>query len=44
MSTYQLFMARLIRLAVAGDVVVIARETEAVGMASDKSRDGKVLV
>ena len=44
MGTYQLFMARLVGLAIAGDVVVVARKTEAVGVAADKSCDRKVLV
>ena len=43
-GTNQLFMARLIRLAVACDVVVVARESETVGMATDKSRNRKRLV
>ena len=36
-GTDELFVARLIRRSVAGDVVVIARESEAVLMTADKS-------
>ena len=36
MGTYQMFMSCLVSLAVAGDVVVVARKSEAVGMGSSR--------
>ena len=44
MGTNQLLMARLERLSVAGNVVVVAREAEAVSMTAYQRRDRKRLV
>ena len=44
MGTNLLFMSRLIRLAVAGDVVVVARETEPFRVTADEGCHGKVLI
>jgi len=44
MGTNQLFMARLVSLAVAGDVVVVARESESFRVTADEGCHGKVLV
>ena len=43
-GTNQLFMSRLIGLAVAGDVVVVARESEPFRVTADEGCHGKVLV
>ena len=43
-GTNQLFMSRLVRLAVAGDVVVVARESEPFRVTADEGCHGKVLV
>ena len=40
----ELFMARLVGLAVAGDVVVVARESEAIRVTADERRHGKATV
>ena len=44
MGPYQLFVARLVGVSVAGDVVVIAGETEPVGMAAYQCRHRKRTV
>ena len=44
MGTYQLFIACLVSPAVAGDVVVVARESEPFRVTADKGCHGKVLV
>ena len=44
MGTDELFVACLVDVAAAGDVVVVARETEAVGMATDELLYGEGLV
>ena len=43
-GTNQLFMSRLVRLAVTGDVVVVARESEPFRVTADEGCHGKVLV
>ena len=43
-GTNELFVARLIGSAVAGDVVVVARESEAIRVTADEGCHGKVLV
>jgi len=43
-GTHQLFMARLVGLSVAGDVVVVARESEPFRVTADKVCHGKALV
>ena len=40
----QLFVARLVGLAVAGDVVVVARESEAIRVTADEGCHGKATV
>ena len=40
----QLFVARLVGLAVAGDVVVVARESEAIRVTADECCHGKATV
>ena len=44
MGTDKLFVARLVGLAVAGDVVVVARESEAIRVTADECCHGKALV
>ena len=44
MSAYQLFMPCLVSLPAAGDVVVVARKPEPLGMAADKGGNGKLLI
>ena len=44
MGTYELFVARLVGLAIAGDVVVVARESEPFRVTADEGCHGKVLV
>ena len=43
-GAHQLFVARLVGPAVAGDVVVVARESEPFRMTADEGCHGKVLV
>ena len=43
-GTDQLFVARLIRPAVAGDIIVVARESESFRVTADEGCHGKVLV
>ena len=43
-GTHQLFVARLVGPAVAGDVVVVARESESFRVTADEGCHGKVLV
>ena len=43
-GTNELFVARLIGSAVAGDVVVVARESEAIRVTADEGCHGKVTV
>ena len=44
MSAYQLFMPCLVSLSAAGDVVVVARKPEPLGMAADKGGNGELLI
>ena len=44
MGAHQLFVARLVGPAVAGDVVVVARESESFRVTADEGCHGKVLV
>ena len=44
MGAHQLFVARLVGPAVAGDVVVVARESEPFRVTADEGSHGKVLV
>ena len=44
MGTDQILVARLVGLAIAGDVIVVARESELVLVTSDEGCHGKILV
>jgi hypothetical protein len=44
MGTYELFVARLVGLAIAGDVVVVARVSKAVNVVADELHHAVALV